>query len=81
MTGSIIIHNASSGPCHVFVSKYSNSSGSDDWFILQAGQSDSWARNNWELVAFKNGDDTDRGGVYVRVDSTVTYHGVHNITT
>lgn len=79
MTGSIIIHNATSQVCHVFVSKYSNNSANDSWFALQPGQSDSWGRNGWELVAFKNENDSDRGGVYVRVDSTVTYNGLNNI--
>lgn len=81
MPGSIIVHNATSRPCHVFVSKYSNPSGSDDWYILQAGQSDSWGRDGWELVAFMNDDDTDRGGVYVPLNTSVTYNGLHDITT
>ncbi|KAI0631121.1 hypothetical protein C8Q77DRAFT_1159822 [Trametes polyzona] len=81
MTGSIIIVNASSGPCHVFVSKYSYSQGDDSWFTLGPGQRDSWARNNWELVAFKNDGDSDRSGVYVRADTTVVYHSLHNVST
>ncbi|KAI0631114.1 hypothetical protein C8Q77DRAFT_1159815 [Trametes polyzona] len=81
MGGSIIVINASSGPCHVFVSKYSHSSGHDDWFTLGPGQRDSWSRDGWEVVAFKNDGDTDRSGVYVNTNSTVTYHDLHNITT
>lgn len=81
MAGSIIVYNASSSPCHVFVSKYTNSSGSDDWYTLQPGQRDSWARSGWELVAFKNGDDSVRNGVYVARDTTVTYNGITSITT
>ncbi|KAH9855364.1 hypothetical protein C2E23DRAFT_815531 [Lenzites betulinus] len=80
MTGSIIVFNATSSPCHVFVSKYSRSSADDSWFTLAPGARDSWARDGWEVVAFKNDRDSDRGGVYVRVDSTVTFHGLHNIT-
>ncbi|OJT14024.1 hypothetical protein TRAPUB_9414 [Trametes pubescens] len=80
MTGSIIVHNATSEPCHVFVSKYSRQSANDDWYVLQPGQRDSWARDGWEVVAFKNGDDTDRGGVYVRVNTTVTFNGLYNIS-
>lgn len=80
MAGSIIVHNKSSGACHVFVSKYSNSSGSDDWYILQPGQRDSWSRNGWEVVAFKNGDDSFRAGLYVKKDTTVVFNGMNSIT-
>ncbi|KAI0631126.1 hypothetical protein C8Q77DRAFT_1159828 [Trametes polyzona] len=81
MAGSIIVVNASSSPCQVFVSKYSG--GNDNWFTLAPGQSDSWARDGWELVAFKSGDANynDRAGVYVRANSTITYRGLHNIST
>ncbi|KAI0711015.1 hypothetical protein C8T65DRAFT_187148 [Cerioporus squamosus] len=78
--GAIIIVNNSSSAVSVFVSKYSNSSGSDDWFSLGPGKSDSWTRNGWELVAFKNANDTDRAGRYVRQDAKVTYHDLANIT-
>ncbi|KAI8969778.1 hypothetical protein BD414DRAFT_502618 [Trametes punicea] len=78
--GSIIVSNASSSPITVFVSKYSNSSGDDSWFTVPANTRESWDRNGWELVAFKNANDTDRAGVYVRVESTVTFHSLSNIT-
>lgn len=81
MAGSIIVQNNSAGACHVFVSTYSNSKGSDDWYVLQPGQRDSWDRSGWELVAFKSGDDTTRSGVYVPKNSTVTFHGFGGITT
>ncbi|EIW55180.1 uncharacterized protein TRAVEDRAFT_51309 [Trametes versicolor FP-101664 SS1] len=81
MTGSIIVYNATSEPCHVFVSKYSRQSAHDDWYVLQPGQRDSWERDGWEFVGFKNADDTDRSGVYVRVNTTVTFNGLHNLST
>ncbi|KAI0631130.1 hypothetical protein C8Q77DRAFT_1159831 [Trametes polyzona] len=80
MTGSIIVVNNSGSPCHLFVSKYSRPSAHDDWYTLESGQRESWARDGWELVAFKNDDDTLRKGVYVRVNSTVTFHNIGNVT-
>ncbi|KAI8969780.1 hypothetical protein BD414DRAFT_255671 [Trametes punicea] len=78
--GSIIVANATSSTITVFVSKYSNSNGDDSWFNVPANTRESWDRNGWELVAFKNTNDTDRAGVYVRVESTVTFHSLSNIT-
>ncbi|KAI0324311.1 hypothetical protein GY45DRAFT_1263066 [Cubamyces sp. BRFM 1775] len=63
--GSIIVINSSSSDIFVFVSKHSNSSGFDDWSKLAPGERDAWSRNEWELVAFRNADDTARAGVYV----------------
>ncbi|PIL25789.1 hypothetical protein GSI_11539 [Ganoderma sinense ZZ0214-1] len=77
--GSTIIVNASGSAIYAFVSKYSNSSGDDSWFELQPGARDSWGRNGWELVAFKNVNDSQRAGVYVPVDKTVTFHSFGNI--
>ena len=77
--GSIIVVNASSQTISCFVSKYSNSGADDNWFTLSPGQRDSWGRNGWELVAFKNANDSKRAGVYVRANSTVTFHSFDNI--
>ncbi|RDX55353.1 hypothetical protein OH76DRAFT_1338416 [Lentinus brumalis] len=71
--GAIIVVNSSSSPIHVFVSKYSNSNGSDEWFTIAPGKRDSWSRNGWELVAFKNANDTDRAGKYVPVNTEVVF--------
>ena len=79
MAGGINIRNVSSGNCHVFVSKYTNKSASDDWYTIPVAQRESWQRNGWELVAFKNDADTERAGKYVRVDSTVTFTSLGNI--
>ena len=73
--GGITVVNHSPNPIFAFVSKYSNNSGKDDWFPLAPGESDKWDRNGWELVAFRDRDNTFRRGVYVRVDSTVNYYG------
>ena len=62
------------------VSKSTNTSnGSDLWYDINS-TAQSWARGTgWELVAFKNAHDTTRAGVYVRVDSTVTFNDFNNI--
>ncbi len=77
--GAIIVVNNSSSPIQVFVSKYSNSNGNDDWFTIAAGKRDSWSRNGWELVAFKNGNDTNRAGKYVPVDTEVVFTDLAHI--
>ncbi|KAI0631119.1 hypothetical protein C8Q77DRAFT_1159820 [Trametes polyzona] len=79
MTGSIIVINESANPCHVFVSKFSVITGNDGWFTLAPGQRTSWGRNGWELVAFKNRQDTDRAGVYVAANSTVVFRSLREI--
>ncbi|TFK94871.1 hypothetical protein K466DRAFT_593169 [Polyporus arcularius HHB13444] len=78
--GAIIVVNSSSSPVQVFVSKYSNSNGSDEWFTIAPGKRDSWARNGWELVAFKTGNDTNRAGKYVPVDTEVVFTDLAHIT-
>ncbi|CDO70369.1 hypothetical protein BN946_scf184999.g9 [Trametes cinnabarina] len=78
--GSIIVNNATGSTITVFVSKYSNSGGDDSWFNVPANSRESWSRNGWELVAFKNSNDTTRAGVYVPVESTVTFHSFSNIS-
>lgn len=82
--GSIVVINASSEPCHVFVSKWTCSSGEDGWHIIKPGERASWWREGWECVGFKNASDTERAGVYVRVNTIVTYQGLapaHKFTT
>ena len=78
--GAIIVVNNSSAAIHVFVSKYSNSNGSDEWYTIAAGKRDSWARSGWELVAFKNANDTDRAGTYVPVNSEVVFTDLAHVT-
>ena len=78
--GAIIVVNNSSSAIHVFVSKYSNSNGSDEWYTIAAGKRDSWARSGWELVAFKNANDTDRAGRYVPVNSEVVFTDLAHVT-
>lgn len=78
--GSIIVINASGEDISSFVSKYTYSDGDDNWFKVTAASRDSWSRKGWELVAFKNGNDTKRAGVYVPVNSVVTFHSFTNIT-
>lgn len=78
--GSIIVINSSSSDIFAFVSKYSNSSGSDDWFKIAPGERESWNRGDWELVAFRDSNDTDRTGVYVRANSVVMFKSAKDIS-
>ncbi|KAI0654351.1 hypothetical protein C8Q70DRAFT_925898, partial [Cubamyces menziesii] len=74
MSGKIIIVNNSTSPVSAFVSKYNTPNGSDAWYVVPAGEAETWHRNGWELVAFKNAADTNRAGVYVQVDKTVIFN-------
>ena len=78
--GAIIVVNNSSAAIHVFVSKYTNSNGSDEWYTIAAGQRDTWSRSGWELVAFKNANDTDRAGKYVPANTEVVFTDLAHIT-
>ena len=74
--GCIIVYNSSCKPICVFVSTYTRSGGDESWFTLAPGARESWRRNKgWELVAFKDEKDTQRVGVYARVDDLVTFTG------
>ncbi|KAK6499368.1 hypothetical protein TWF506_003996 [Arthrobotrys conoides] len=78
MTAFIRISNNSSFAVRVFVSKYNG--GNDDWFTLQPGASDNWSRKGgWELVAFRDGDDTTREGRYVQVNTSIIFKGFGDI--
>lgn len=72
----IIVHNNSSCEVELFVSKYNG--GSDEWYTVKSGARDEWKRNTgWELVAFRIGN--RRAGVYVAMDSLVTFNSLNNI--
>ena len=77
--GAIIVVNNSSAAIHVFVSKYTNSNGSDEWYTIAAGKRDTWSRSGWELVAFKNEDDSMRAGVYIPINKKVVFYSFNNI--
>ncbi|KAK6338423.1 hypothetical protein TWF730_002485 [Orbilia blumenaviensis] len=82
MTGFIRVANNSSGVIHVFVSKYNG--GDDGWFKLDPGESDNWSRKEgagggWEVVGFRNTDDTNRSGRYVRVNTSIIFRGFDDI--
>jgi hypothetical protein len=79
MVANTVINNSNTA-ISAFVSKYSNNDGSDAWFELGPGKRDSWNRNGWELVAFKNANDTRRAGVYVPPGSVVTFYAFDKIT-
>jgi hypothetical protein len=78
---STILINKSGEAVQAFVSKYTNSNGDDKWFDLGAnGGRDSWSREGWEAVGFKNKDDTRRAGIYVPKGAVVIFRSFDNIT-
>lgn len=80
---SIIVVNKSANPVQAFVSSYSRSGGDESWFMLEIGDKESWQRSagGWELVAFRDPNDPNgiRAGVYVKVNSTITFYSFEDI--
>ncbi|KJA23129.1 hypothetical protein HYPSUDRAFT_86997 [Hypholoma sublateritium FD-334 SS-4] len=81
MGGTFKITDASGATdTQCFVTKYTNSGGSDDWFAIGVAEQ-SWARGpGWELVAFRNGTaDSHRRGWYLNIPQgatvLVTFYG------
>lgn len=70
--GNITVFNETTDTIWVFVSKYSTPGGDDSWFPISPGGKDVWVRDNWELVAVKNADDTRRLGAYMKTNSYYT---------
>jgi len=60
---SFRIYNKTDSKVQVFVSKYSNGSGDDAWFPLEAGSYEDWNRGSWELVAVEY-HNKHRSGAY-----------------
>lgn len=77
--GSMQIQNKSNCRVVCFVSTYSNKDGSDAWYTISSQSGDTWIRMGWELVAFKDEDDTRRAGVYAPVNSRIIFHSFDNI--
>ncbi|CDO70367.1 hypothetical protein BN946_scf184999.g7 [Trametes cinnabarina] len=78
--GHITVVNNSPSTVYVMVSKYTAPQGGDGWYAIPSQGSETWGRSGWELVAFKNASDHDtkRAGVYVNVDSIVTFDDFHH---
>ena len=77
---SIIVQNLSPNDIYCFVSKYSHEEADDSWFKLAAnGGTSSWSRSSWELVAFKNLNDSTRAGVYIQTNKKVIFSDFNNI--
>ncbi|KAF9551421.1 hypothetical protein CPC08DRAFT_823175 [Agrocybe pediades] len=78
MTG-FKVTNGSQSTIEVFISKYTNKDhGSDAWYTLQDGASDTWNRNGYEILAFKDPKTGDRRGWYLDcTDQTreITFRG------
>lgn len=79
-SGCIIVVNQNPKPITVFVSKYSDTSASDDWQTIAPGQRMSFNRRWWELVAIKLDKDHERAGAYVTVNHTVVFRDLNNIS-
>ncbi|KNE60790.1 hypothetical protein AMAG_06147 [Allomyces macrogynus ATCC 38327] len=71
----ISVLNYSSVPVQVYVTKYSNDRGSDEWFQLGTQTSDSWARPGWEMVVVKSPLGEARTGAYARAGDLVVFNG------
>jgi hypothetical protein len=78
----ICIKNETSHPFQAFVSKYSNSNGSDAWYNVPNEWNDSgkWSRGYWELVAIRNNEDTHRNGAYVSAKNQTVYITIKGVT-
>jgi hypothetical protein len=66
--GSFLVSNRSEKP--VFCCISTASGGNGDWFKLPPGGNDTWARSGWETVAFKDENDTERKGVYIKTNGS-----------
>jgi hypothetical protein len=82
----VFVINKSSEAIECFISKYTNSKGSDEWYKLNGPDgSDTWDRGaGWELVAFRrpaSGINPPRAGVYIYIQGgkTVTFYNFGNI--
>ncbi|KAH6897812.1 hypothetical protein BKA70DRAFT_1116107 [Coprinopsis sp. MPI-PUGE-AT-0042] len=66
----------------VFVSKYSNSNGSDEWYKVApdftSRSADTWNRTGWEVVVFKDPSTGKRRGWYLKGEGTLqlTFYGL-----
>lgn len=80
MSGIFKISDASGATdTQCFVSKWTNSNGSDDWFPIGVAPQN-WSRGpGWELVAFKNTAENSRRGWYLNIPKNgtvlVTFYG------
>jgi hypothetical protein len=73
---SFLVNNHSEKLVYCFISTASGGNG--DWFKIPPGGNDTWARSGWETIAFKNEDDTERKGVYVKnhgSQATIGFYG------
>nr|BCL50800.1 cholesterol binding protein [Grifola frondosa] len=68
------IRNVSGQDMHCFVSKYTG--GEDSWYLLTSCFRA--AREGSELIAFKNGADTQRVGFYLITKGKITYITFHS---
>ena len=75
--GNFRIYNRTNTKIFVFISKYSNNGGCDEWYPLEAGSYDDWNRNGREVVAVKF-HDNDRSGIYT-TPTTLSVYGKNDI--
>lgn len=66
------IRNVSGQDISCFISKYTG--GDDNWFRLSSSFSDGrWGHSGWEVVVFKNADDSQRRGLYLNNRGKTVY--------
>ena len=72
---SIRIEAQSTQHFQAFVTKFSNSQGSDDWFPIPSSfnADGTWHRGFWDFVAIRNESDTDRRGFYFNAKNHTIY--------
>ena len=75
----IYINKEGSPRIQAFVSKYSNPSGSEEWYNVPSEWNES-GRSCWELVAFRNKEDTHREGAYVYSTNATVNITIKSIT-
>jgi hypothetical protein len=75
--GCFRIYNRTNTKIFVFISKWSNSQGDDEWYPLEVGSYADWIRKGWELVAVKFYDN-DRSGIYT-TPTTLSIYGKNDI--
>ncbi|KAH6905603.1 hypothetical protein BKA70DRAFT_1107454 [Coprinopsis sp. MPI-PUGE-AT-0042] len=74
-------HSGISG-IQVFISKYSNTNGIDDWYSVPpdfiSQQEDTWNRSRWEVVVFMDPSTGRRRGWYLNGEGTLqlTFYGL-----
>lgn len=70
---TITVCNNTDERVECFISNFATKNGSDDWYPIEAEERDSWNRSHggWEVVGFRNADDSVRAAKYLDVRKAV----------